>query len=125
MGSPVLFIEIVQNGKFQFTEKAKSFLRKYKDKRISVISICGPQRSGKSFLANAILKQMRGFSVGHSVQACTKGIWLWSEPLFLDEDTLLLVLDCEGLYSSGNYLIYLFNHLFQINLIQRLQTIKL
>lgn len=45
---------------------------------------------------------MRGFSVGHSVQACTKGIWLWNEPLFIDENTLLLVLDCEGLYSAGN-----------------------
>ena len=41
-----------------------------------------------------------GFAVGSSVQACTKGIWLWGEPIRLEGRTLLL-LDSEGLGSIG------------------------
>jgi hypothetical protein len=61
---------------------------------------------------------MNGFPVGHSVQPCTKGIWLWSEPIFLDDDTILIVLDCEGLYSTGKYILFIL-FLFHLLIIVR------
>jgi len=30
---------------------------------------------------------------------CTKGIWLWSNPVPLNENTCMLVMDTEGLNS--------------------------
>jgi hypothetical protein len=43
---------------------------------------------------------LSGFDVGHSVQACTKGIWLWGEPVYVEgEKMAILFLDTEGLGS--------------------------
>jgi len=49
-----------------------------KNKYIAPICIGGPWRSGKSFLANRLINQMKGFNIGSTVKACTKGIWMWS-----------------------------------------------
>jgi hypothetical protein len=53
--------------------------------------LAGKYRTGKSFLLNKLLQAQAsaaaggtsGFEVGPTVEACTKGIWLWSEPLYL------------------------------------------
>jgi len=42
---------------------------------------------------------MKGFAIGPTTMPCTKGIWIWSEPIDLDRDTVLLIIDTEGLYS--------------------------
>lgn len=70
------------------------------------MTICGPYRSGKSFLANQLLQRMNGFGVGSTTRACTKGIWIWSTPIDLTVDvgetTLpvdMYLLDCEGTNS--------------------------
>lgn len=42
---------------------------------------------------------MQGFKVGPTTNPCTKGIWIWSKPIYLNEDTVLLILDTEGLNS--------------------------
>eukprot|EP00742_Colponemidia_sp_Colp-10_P009471 GILJ01010327.1.p1 GENE.GILJ01010327.1~~GILJ01010327.1.p1 ORF type:complete len:919 (-),score=186.39 GILJ01010327.1:130-2637(-) len=42
---------------------------------------------------------MKGFEVGGSINACTKGIWMWGKPIHLDEETDVLLLDTEGLGS--------------------------
>ncbi|CAF4193189.1 unnamed protein product, partial [Rotaria magnacalcarata] len=61
--------------------------------RILVLSICGPQSSGKSFL----LKTMYGIRVRSSVGACTRGInMILVKVLYKDYDYILL-LDTEGL----------------------------
>ena len=70
------------------------------------IIICGPYRTGKSFLANQILQRSRGFKIGNSTNPCTTGIWVWEEPI---ETTVMtensekkvkcLILDCEGANS--------------------------
>lgn len=42
---------------------------------------------------------MDGFSIGPTVNPCTKGIWAWSKPVRLNETTDLIILDTEGLNS--------------------------
>ncbi len=49
--------------------------------KIAVATVAGPQRSGKSFLSNRLLKRMTGFAIGPSTMPCTKGLWIWGEPI--------------------------------------------
>ena len=72
-------------------------------RKIAVISIVGKYRTGKSFLVNRVLLnrsgKKAGFSVGPTVNPCTKGLWLWRECLKsneLEEDVDVLLLDTEG-----------------------------
>jgi hypothetical protein len=63
-------------------------------------------RTGKSFLLNQLVDSRQdgakeGFQVGGTVNACTKGIWLWGEPVVLDDGTSVLFLDTEGLGSTN------------------------
>lgn len=74
-----------------------------RDKHVKIISVAGPYRSGKSFLMNRALGQMRGFDIGSTVQSCTKGVWIWNQPIIdaNDEDeNVTLLIDTEGLFSS-------------------------
>jgi hypothetical protein len=78
---------------------------------IGVISIAGAYRQGKSFLVNrVVLKQKKGFEIGGTVNACTKGIWISSKVITKDyegKDIMydgkpmkILVADTEGLAST-------------------------
>jgi GTPase Era involved in 16S rRNA processing len=71
-----------------------------RQKKISVVSIAGPYRTGKSFLANRLLNQSKGFEIGSTTQACTKGIWIWNKPVLLSNDQLMILIDTEGLAST-------------------------
>lgn len=42
---------------------------------------------------------MDGFAIGPSTIPCTKGIWIWSEPVKVNEDTYMIIIDTEGLNS--------------------------
>lgn len=64
-----------------------------------MLCIAGPQRTGKSFLANRFLNKMEGFAIGPTTNPCTKGIWIWSKPVRLNETTDMIILDTEGLNS--------------------------
>jgi GTPase SAR1 family protein len=68
-------------------------------KKAAVLTIAGPQRSGKSFLSNRFVDSMKGFAIGPTVEPCTKGIWIWSKPMHLTDDIDLIILDTEGLNS--------------------------
>jgi hypothetical protein len=69
-----------------------------KDKEMIVVSVVGPQRTGKSFLCNMLVNSMNSFELGNSTLPQTKGIYMWPEPLILN-DQAILVLDTEGLNS--------------------------
>jgi GTPase Era involved in 16S rRNA processing len=71
-----------------------------RDKKLAVVAIAGPYRTGKSFLANRLLNQSKGFEVGSTTQACTKGIWMWNRAVPLNDETYMILIDTEGLAST-------------------------
>lgn len=46
------------------------------------------------------LSKEKGFIVSGSVNACTKGLWIWSKPIYNDKDNVnIFFMDTEGLDS--------------------------
>lgn len=74
--------EVDESGKnltqWQLHTEALNLLRSIQDP-VAVVAITGKYRTGKSFLANRLLEAVGGgsFQVGSTVEACTKGIWIW------------------------------------------------
>ncbi len=66
---------------------------------MAILAITGPYRSGKSFLANLLMNQMSGFKTGSTVNACTRGLWIWGRPIPLENGSNLIIMDSEGLGS--------------------------
>ena len=53
--------------------EAQKFFDSLRDNNLGVISIVGKNRTGKSYLMNrVVLNQSHGFSVGHTINPCTK-----------------------------------------------------
>ena len=96
---PIKLVDIKEDGMFEITSEGISFLSSLKNQNIAVLSVTGPYRSGKSFLANLIMNNMGGFKVGATINACTKGLWVWGRPIPLSKNKKLIILDSEGLGS--------------------------
>jgi hypothetical protein len=66
-----------------------------------VISIAGMYRSGKSLLMNLLSGSTEeNFEVSSSVDACTRGIWIFSEPITIKKEEEIIdvyFMDSEGL----------------------------
>ena len=91
------------------------------DCEIGVVSIIGPYRGGKqiafllflsphqlhfffhkgkSYFASKMVGGTDCFDLGHTTNACTKGVWMWGSPIFAERNgkkIALLMLDTEGL----------------------------
>eukprot|EP00731_Ephydatia_muelleri_P012791 Em0007g101a len=65
-------------------------------KPVAVVSICGPCRTGKSYILSRVLGSGDAFALGHTTDAKTFGIWMGTSVLECDEFTMLL-LDTEGI----------------------------
>ena len=68
------------------------------NKPVAIPSICGPFRTGKSYLLSHILGSPGAFRVGHGMGACTKGVWMATTALECDE-FVVVALDTEGMDS--------------------------
>lgn len=105
---PLQLVTINDEGDFEITVDGINFLSALKNKKViqynfinqlAILSITGPYRSGKSFLANLTMSKMNGFKTGSTINACTRGLWVWGRPTTLTEDTSLIIMDSEGLGS--------------------------
>jgi len=66
-------------------------------------------RTGKSYLLNRLLGRQDGFAIGPSVNPCTKGIFIWGEPVKISrngKEINLIFIDTEGIGSTQQNLTY-------------------
>jgi hypothetical protein len=99
---PIPFITTGESGsKLLICEEALKLLEN-ETREITVVCIVGPYRTGKSYLLNCIIGEpKRGFALGKTVEAATKGIWMWLGDFFDDPSRALLLLDTEGLLDPA------------------------
>ncbi|XP_060552254.1 guanylate-binding protein 6-like [Ruditapes philippinarum] len=64
---------------------------------IVVVAVAGLSKTGKSYLMNRLAKSSKGFEVGDTIERTTKGIWAWCKIHPTQSNTVLLLLDTEGL----------------------------
>ena len=98
------FITYDEKKGFVLNKEAEAvLLSRSEDRKVGVISIVGKYRTGKSFFTNRVLLNHHGkggFSVGPTVNPCTKGLWIWNTPLKSDNpdfpDMDIFLIDTEG-----------------------------
>lgn len=101
-GQPLQLVRIKNNRTFEIVPETADYLSKEIEGGVAVCSIVGKYRTGKSFLLNRLLNlsENNGFNVSSSMNACTKGLWIWSKPIFIQKDNVnIIFMDSEGLDS--------------------------
>ncbi|XP_044290832.1 guanylate-binding protein 1-like isoform X1 [Varanus komodoensis] len=102
MSAPMCLIE--NRGKeFRVCQEALQLLSEI-HQPVVVVAIVGLYRTGKSYLMNKLAGKTSGFLLGSTVQASTKGIWMWCIPHPKQPGQTLVLLDTEGLgdVEKGN-----------------------
>ena len=93
---------LLTNVKLVIVEEAMKLLLSV-DKPLAVLSICGPFRSGKSYFLSRLLGDQfqEVFRVGHTLRACTLGLWI-STAVLECEDYAILLVDTQGIDSTSS-----------------------
>ena len=94
---PVQLLETGQNGNDLILKEEALKILENDDRKVTVVAVAGPYRTGKSYLLNCLMNRRRGFPLGSTIAAETKGIWMWIGDFFGDPDHALVLLDTEGL----------------------------
>ena len=95
MDQPIPFILTGGDGiSLKVDNQAKEALGKIK-KPVVVVSVVGMYRTGKSFLLNRLMNRTDGFPLGSTVEAKTKGIWMWVGDFPGDSTKAMVLLDTE------------------------------
>ena len=90
-----------ETGEYLLAEESFDILKDI-EAPLAVVAIAGLWRTGKSYLLNQLSGgKGTGFQVGATVNACTKGLWLWGEPVKLEDGLTVLFIDTEGLGSTS------------------------
>lgn len=79
LASPVELVGHAR-GSFYVGEEAVRVLEGLKGP-VGVVAVCGRARQGKSYILNQLLGKSGAFKVASTHKPCTKGIWLWSDPV--------------------------------------------
>ena len=97
MGDDILPFILFEDGKYKLHPPAIDFLSQL-EHPFATMSCAGKFRTGKSFMINRLLRNppSKGFGVGETVQACTRGIWLCRTPL-QGGGVNVFVMDTEGI----------------------------
>ena len=95
--SQVAPLIVFEQNEYRVHEPTLKLLESIK-KPLGVVACAGRYRTGKSYLLNCICDAPKGgFAVGDTVQACTKGIWMYKNPIDDTAERCVLVLDTEGI----------------------------
>ncbi|XP_073693972.1 guanylate-binding protein 4-like [Garra rufa] len=96
MDKPVCLIDTDSDGKLCVQQSALQILEQIQQP-VVVVSVVGLYRTGKSYLMNRLAGKQTGFALGSTVESKTKGIWMWCVPHPTKAETMLVLLDTEGL----------------------------
>lgn len=72
---------------------------------VAIISICGPMRTGKSYILSRLLGEVDAFDLGHTFDPKTFGIWMGTKILKGKDkngnELAVILLDTEGIDAPG------------------------
>ena len=95
---PIQLISYNEDGFFEITNNGFNWLNELLNiDNIQILSIIGPKKSGKTFLLNSLMKNIKGFKYED-----IKGIWVWGKPIDLDNGNKLILIDTEGIENFDN-----------------------
>ena len=95
---PIQLISYNEDGFFEITNNGFNWLNELLNiDNIQILSIIGPKKSGKTFLLNSLMKNIKGFKYED-----IKGIWVWGKPIDLDNGNKLILIDTEGIEDFDN-----------------------
>ncbi|XP_053401590.1 guanylate-binding protein 1-like isoform X2 [Mercenaria mercenaria] len=89
-------ISTSEDGKLQVEQGPLKQIKQI-DVPLVTVAIAGLYRTGKSYLLNRLAGSSSGFPLGKTIESKTKGIWVWCKEHPKKPNTVLLLLDTEGL----------------------------